>query len=60
MFFLFEHVVFGWLNSSLTAPERDEEYTLLVGYSKGAEELQENFKFNIVTELETASEERKN
>lgn len=53
--------VFGWYNTSLIAPERDESYTLLVGYIKGAEELQENFEFEIVPQLGSQGmEEKKN
>ena len=45
-------VVFGWYRKAFAAPESSQTYSLMVGFKKGAEELQENLDFDIVPLLD--------
>ena len=42
--------VFGWFNDSLIGEEREDPYSLQVGYQKGAQHGREDFTFSISVE----------
>ena len=45
-------VVFGWYRKAFAAPESSQTYSLMVGFKKGGEKLQENLDFDIVPLLD--------